>query len=202
MPKKHFLEIDKNLRVIDLCIRRLKKTQLTDKIFLCTTKRKEDYKFKAVCLNHKINLFKGDEKNVLKRFVDCAQKNSIDIIVRITADCPLIDPSIVDKCIKLHYQRKSQYTTNTLIFSYPKGLDVEVINIEALLKSQKLSKCKRNIEHVTPFIRKSKFFKHNLKFDKLRNRRWTLDYYKDYLYLQKVIKFFHLIFFFERFNKC
>ncbi len=192
LPKKHFLEIDKNLTVIDLCIRRLKKTKLTDKIFLCTTKRKEDYKFKAVCLNHKINLFKGDEKNVLKRFIDCAQKNSIDIIVRITADCPLIDPSIIDKCIKLHYQRKSQYTTNTLVFSYPKGLDVEVINFEALLKSQKLSKSKSNIEHVTPFIRKSRLFtKHNLKNSiNYGNRRWTLDYYKDYLYLQKVIKFF------------
>jgi len=104
----------------------------------------------------------------------------------------LIDSSIIDKCVRLHYKKKSQYTTNTLVFSYPKGLDVEIINLEVLLEAQKFSKSRYNKEHVTPYIRKSKLFRrYNLKNSiNYGNRRWTLDNYEDYQYLQKVMKFF------------
>ena len=94
---KHFLRVNSNLNVIDLCILRLKKTKLVKKIFLCTTKKKEDDKFKKVCKIHKINLCRGSNNNVAKRIIDCAKKNSVKIIVRITADCPIIDAKIVDK---------------------------------------------------------------------------------------------------------
>ena len=106
LPKKHFLKLNKNLNVIDLCIKRLKKAKLVNKIILCTTNKNEDYKFKYVCQKHKINLFRGDENNVLKRFIDCAKKNSINTIVRITADCPIIDPKLIDKCIYAHFKKK------------------------------------------------------------------------------------------------
>ena len=79
--------------------------------------------------------------------------------MRITGDCPIIDPKIIDNCIKLHFKNKSDYTTNTLKLSFPDGLDVEVININSLIKSQINSKNQFNIEHVTPYIRKSKIFK-------------------------------------------
>ena len=83
----------------------------------------------------------------------------IKTIVRITGDCPIIDPGLVDKCIQLHFKRKTDYTTNTLHLSFPDGLDVEVINLSALIKSQKISNTLHNREHVTPFIRESKLFK-------------------------------------------
>ena len=70
LPNKHFLEINSNLRIIDLCILRLKKTKLVSKIFLCTTKKKEDDKFKDVCKLHKIQLFRGSTNNVAKRIID------------------------------------------------------------------------------------------------------------------------------------
>ena len=98
LPNKHFLKINKKLRMIDLCILRLKKVKLTKKIFLCTTKKKDDDKFISICKKHKIKIFRGSENNVLKRFVDCAKKNSINHIVRITADCPIIDSKLIDKC--------------------------------------------------------------------------------------------------------
>ena len=85
LPNKHFLEINSNLRIIDLCILRLKKTKLVNKIFLCTTKKKEDDKFKDVCKLHKIELFRGSTNNVAKRIIDCAKENSIKTIVRITS---------------------------------------------------------------------------------------------------------------------
>jgi spore coat polysaccharide biosynthesis protein SpsF (cytidylyltransferase family) len=211
LPNKHFLKINSDLRVIDLCILRLKKTKLVDKIFLCTTKEKKDDKFKNICKQNNIEFFRGSTNNVAKRIIDCAIKNSINTIIRITADCPLIDPKIIDECIKLHFKKKSDYTSNTLKLTFPDGLDVEIINLKTLTKSQKISNSKLNKEHVTPFIKNSKLFKkYNYKnYINYSNRRWTLDYLKDYIFLKRVIKFFSPNIFFswgdliksERYNK-
>jgi spore coat polysaccharide biosynthesis protein SpsF (cytidylyltransferase family) len=192
LPNKHFLKINTKLYVIDLCIKRLKKTKLVKKIFLCTTKKKLDDKFKKITKLHKINLFRGSTNNVLKRYIDCAYENSIETIVRITADCPIIDPKLIDKCVELHFKNNCDYTTNTLKLSFPNGLDVEVIRLSSLIKSFKISKSKKNLEHVTSFIRSSKLFKkYNLKNNvNYSNRRWTLDYEKDYFFLKKVLTFF------------
>lgn len=192
LPNKHFLKINSRLRVIDLCILRLKKTKLVDKIFLCTTKKKNDRKFTKVCEENNIEIFQGSSNNVLKRLIDCAKQNSIKTIVRITGDCPIIDPVLVDKCIELHFKKRSKYTSNTLNRSFPDGLDVEIISIDALIKSQKLDKSLSNKEHVTPFIRKSKIFKKCFYENKVNygNRRWTIDYIKDFKFLKKIVKFF------------
>ena len=211
LPNKHFLKINTNLRFIDLCILRLKKAKLVKNIFLCTTKKKEDDKFKNVCKLHNIELFRGSTNNVAKRIIDCAKKNSIKIIVRITADCPIIDPRIIDKCIKLHLNKKSDYTSNTLKLTFPDGLDVELIDLNTLIKSQKISKSKYNKEHVTFFIKKSKLFK-KCNYKNLidySNRRWTLDNLKDYFFLKKVFSYFSKNIFFswrdlikaEKYNK-
>ena len=188
LPNKHFLEINSNYRFIDLCILRLKKSKLANKIFLCTTKKKEDYKFDNICNKHKIKLFKGSNINVAKRIIDCAKKNSIETVVRITADCPIIDPQLIDKCVKLHFNERSDYTSNTLKLTFPDGLDVEVIQLDALIRSQKISKSRNNKEHVTYFIRKSKLFKkiNYANHFNYSNRRWTLDKFEDYLYLKKL----------------
>tara|TARA_B100001057_G_scaffold498678_2_gene606534 strand:+ start:5543 stop:6232 length:690 start_codon:yes stop_codon:yes gene_type:complete len=192
LPNKHFLKITSSLRIIDLCILRLKKAKLVNKIFLCTTKKKNDDKFEKVCELHNINIYRGSENDVQKRLIDCAKKNSIKIIVRITADCPIIDPKLIDKCIKLHLKKKCDYTSNTLTLSFPDGLDVEIINLKSLLKSQRISKTNSNKEHVTTFIRESKLFK---KFNyknsiNYSDRRWTLDYQKDLVFLKKVTRHF------------
>jgi spore coat polysaccharide biosynthesis protein SpsF (cytidylyltransferase family) len=192
LPNKHFLKINSKYRIIDICILRLKKVKLVNNIFLCTTKKKEDYKFKSVSKKHKIKLFNGSNNNVANRIIDCAKQNFIQTIVRITADCPIIDPKLVDKCIELHFRKLSDYTSNTLKLSFPDGLDVEIFSLETLIEAQKLFKSKFNREHVTPFIRKSKRFKkfnfkNNIDYS---NRRWTLDNFKDYLFLKKVIKYF------------
>ena len=192
LPNKHFLKIFNNLRVIDLCILRLKKTKLVNKIFLCTTKKKEDDKFKKVCNRHKIEIFRGNTNNVAKRLINCAKENYIQTIVRITADCPIIEPNLIDKCVKLFLKKKKDYISNTLILSFPDGLDVEVFSLDVLIKSQNLSKTNYNKEHVTPFIiRSKKFKKYNYKNIKnYSDRRWTLDNLEDYLFIKKVFKYF------------
>ena len=128
-----------------------------------------------------------------KRFIDCAKKNSIKTIIRITGDCPIIDPNLIDDCVKLHLKKKSDYTSNTLKLSYPDGLDVEVFNYETLIKSQNLLKSKSNKEHVTTYMRKSKKFeKYNIKNRiNYSNRRWTLDNLEDFFFLKKVVNYFY-----------
>ena len=106
LPNKHFYKLNSKYSVIDICIRRLKKTKNINKIFLCTTKKSQDNKFSKVCNNHNIGIFRGSTNNVAKRIIDCAKKNSIKTIIRITADCPIIDPQLIDKCIELHYKKK------------------------------------------------------------------------------------------------
>lgn len=192
LPNKHFLKINSNFKFIDLCILRLKKTKLVNNIFLCTTKKKEDNKFINVCNLHGIELFRGSTNNVAKRIIDCAKEHSIEVIVRITADCPIIDPNIIDECIKLHLNKNNDYTSNTLNLSFPDGLDVEVFNLSALIYSQKKSKNNYNKEHVTPFIRRSKLFKRFSYKNRINysNRRWTLDNLKDNFFLKKIVKHF------------
>ena len=192
LPNKHFLKFNSKMKTIDLLILRLKKAKLVNKIFLCTTNEKNDLKFKKICTSHNIELCRGSTNNVLKRFIDCAKENSIETVIRITADNPLIDPKLIDECIKLHYKKNADYTTNTLKLTFPDGLDVEIININTLLKSQKISNTTSNNEHVTLHIRKSKIFKkHNYKNSKnYGNRRWTLDYIEDYSFLKRVVKYF------------
>lgn len=193
LPNKHFLKLSSDLKVIDLCILRLKKIKLIkNNIYLCTTNNKNDDKFKLVCKEHKINLYRGSEKDVLKRIINCANKFGVKTIVRITADCPIIDPNLVDKCIYLHLKEKNDYTSNIMKLTFPDGLDVEIIELKSLTKSYKISNSAYNKEHVTPFIRSSKFFKKkNLRSSiNYSNRRWTLDYYKDYIFIKKVVQFF------------
>lgn len=211
LPNKHFLRINSKLRVIDLCILRLKKAKLVNKIFLCTTKKIEDDKFKNVCKQHKIKLFRGSSNNVAKRIIDCAKVNNIQTIIRITADCPIIDPKLIDQCIKLHLNKKNNYTSNIMELSFPDGLDVEVIDLKSLIESQRISKSKSNQEHVTHYIRKSKMFKkfNLINYSDFSNRRWTLDKPNDFLFLKKVINYFLPNIFFswqdlikaEKFNK-
>lgn len=192
LPNKHFLKINSKLNVIDVCILRLKKSKFANNIFLCTTKKKEDDKFKNVCRKHKIKLFRGSNSNVAKRIIDCAKKNHIETIVRVTADCPIIDPKLIDRCINLHCKKESNYTSNVIEPSFPDGQDVEVINLKTLIYSQKINKSNRNKEHVTYFIRKSKIFKKfNFKNSiDFSNRRWTLDKFNDFLFLKRVVNYF------------
>ena len=188
LPNKHFLKIRPDLKIIDICILRLKKVKTVKKIILCTTKNTADNKFLKICKKHKINIFRGSEKNVSKRLLDCAKENSLKTIVRVTADCPIIDPTLIDKCIKLYNNKNCEYTSNVLELSYPDGLDVEVFSVNALNKSQKLSKKYYNKEHVTSFIRKSKKFnKYSIKNSvNYSNRRWTLDYLDDYIFKKSI----------------
>jgi len=178
--------------ILQYLIERLKKSKNIESLILATTKKKKDNAICKVAKKQKIQIFRGDEKNVLKRYYLCAKKNHSSIIIRITADCPLIDIKYVDELIKVFKKNKYDYLTN-LYFNYlPDGFHCEIFNFKTLENAFKSAKSFFDKEHVTSYIWKNpKKFKVNyFKGRKLKNFskkiRLTLDYYEDYLLIKKI----------------
>jgi len=182
--------------IIDIIISRLKKAKQLDKIVVATTTKKKDNKLIEHLIKKKIDFYRGSENDVLDRFHKAAKKFEADIIVRVTADCPLVDASIVDKFIKKLKQQKVDYVTNTLPPSYPDGLDVEVFTFKTLSKINKLANKlqRQNGGVILAYIRENKFFFNYINIicpiKNLRNLRITLDYKDDFELIKKIIKHF------------
>ena len=151
---------------------------------------KSDNRVHKIAKKYKLNSFSGSENNVLKRYYDCAKKFRLNTIVRITADCPLSDPKLVDKLIEYHFKKKSEYTSNVNPRTFPDGLDIEIIKFSVLKKYISKITNQGDLEHVTPFFRRSKNIKKiNYKSKKnLSKIRWTIDYKKDYDFIKKLFK--------------
>ena len=190
LPGKVFLKLN-NKPLIWWVISRLKRVKEINNIIIATTKRKEDDKLINWSKKNKINYFRGSQRNVLNRYYNCAKKFKGQIIVRITADDPLKDYSIVSKFIQILQKKKLDYVSNTIKPTFPVGLDVEVIRIEVLKNLNSLVKTNYDKEHVTQYlIRNYKKFKvMNVKYKQnLSQLRMTIDTKNDYLNLQKFFK--------------
>ena len=96
--------------------------------------------------------FRGDELDVLDRYYRAAQKFAADVIARITSDCPLIDPDLIDATIRSRLDRGADYASNALVHSYPRGLDVEVFTADALARAWSAAKENYQRIHVTPYL--------------------------------------------------
>ena len=176
-------------------IRRLKKVKQINQIILATTKNPIDNILVKEAKKNKIKFFRGEEDNVKKRVLDAAKKFNVKNIVGITSDCPIIDINLISQVIDTFKSNNVEFVSNCDFRSYPDGMDVAVYKIQALQKSYKLTKSKYYREHVTLFI------KHNKKIFKqinivapsnifLPNLGLTLDEYKDYILLKKIIEYF------------
>jgi glutamate-1-semialdehyde 2,1-aminomutase len=99
--------------------------------------------------------YRGSEHNVLQRYLAAAKAFDADVIVRITGDCPLIDPLIVSQTIQEFQKQGVEYLSNTNPPTFPDGLDVEVFTLTCLKKSESSDTSSFNTEHVTPFMRTS-----------------------------------------------
>ena len=115
------------------------------KLFLATTKLKKDTKILKVAKKLNIKVFLGSEKDVLSRYLDCSTKYNINNIIRLTSDCPLVDPKLIKKMISIYKKKNLDYLSNTLPpnkSSFPDGSDIEIFNSKALNIVNKLSKSK------------------------------------------------------------
>jgi len=154
LPKKVLKELPygSGITVLEQVIRRLKKSKLLDEIIVATTTNPEDDPIVKISEKEGIKYFRGSEKNVLERYYQCAKENKVDIIVRITSDCPCIDWNIVDMVVEEHLRNKADYTSNTIERTFPHGLDVEVVSFKALEKAYCEASEDFEKEHVCPYI--------------------------------------------------
>ena len=195
LPRKHLLEV-LGEPIINFLIERLKQIKLTDHIILATTINKKDDELVAIAKKKKISIFRGSNNDVLKRVVDCGKKFLLQKICLITADCPIIDPLLVEKSIIASYKNDKIDYINNAKLGLPNGMGCQIISYLALKKAFLGIKKFDEKEHVTLNIRRN-----NKKFKSLYirpkaenffpNLSITLDEYEDYLLIKKIIEYFN-----------
>ncbi len=191
LPGKVMLNIDEKNPVLYYVLEQLSSCKLIDKIIVATTTLDEDDVIKNFVNSMNVNIFRGSSNDVLDRYYQCAKKFSIDTIVRITADNPLIDPTIVDDMIKKFMSNSYDYLTNAHVRTFPYGTEVEVFSFKALEQAWKNAKKLSEREHVTPYFynNPNNFRIFNVEYSKnISNLRWTIDRKND-LSLVKLIIF-------------
>ncbi len=192
-----YLPYNSKITVLAQVIRRLKKSSMLNEIIAATTTDKVDEKIVDIAVGENIPFFRGSIDNVLERYYSAAVEYNLDMVVRVTSDCPCIDPGIVDQVILNHLESAADYSSNSLIRSFPHGLDVEVFNFNVLEKAYLEATHDFEREHVTPFIYKSNpesFKINNILADeqyKAPDIRITLDTIEDYALLCTVYDYLY-----------
>ncbi len=181
-----------DIPMIGILIKRLALAKNIDEILVATSEDKSNQVLIDYVNQLGYKSFIGSEKNVLERFFEAAKESQAENIVRITGDCPLVEPDIVDKVIQLYLDSGVDYASNIHPPTFPDGLDVEVFSFQSLEEAcQKVTE-HSDREHVTPFIRVSGLFKTiNLTNDiDLSHLRWTVDESADFDVISRVIHYF------------
>ncbi|MBX7088649.1 MAG: aminotransferase class III-fold pyridoxal phosphate-dependent enzyme [Leptospirales bacterium] len=179
--------------LIELLLLRLSRAKKIDRIILATSVDPRNQPLADCVRALGYEVYQGSENDVLDRYYQAALPHSPQTIVRITGDCPLIDPGIVDEVIGAFEEQQVDYLTNTLPPTYPDGLDVEVFTFAALKRAHEEGQKPVEREHVTPFIRNSGFFKlGNISYkEDLSSERWTVDEPEDFTVVEKIFQHFH-----------
>lgn len=176
-------------------VNRTRRAKSLDAVAVATTTQPADNVIVHLCQTQNWPYFRGSEEDVLDRYYQAALAFKADVIVRITSDCPLIEPEIIDRVVNefLYYYPEVEYVSNTLTHSFPRGLDVEVMSFDALKKAWQEDRNSAWREHVTPYI-----WRHPEKF-KIRNiandtdysyMRWTIDAIEDLTFVRKIYDHF------------
>ena len=192
LKNKILKKIHKNLTILDFLIIRLLKVFKSNKIIFALAKNPNNSKIINILDKYKIKYFEGSENNVLKRYFDCAKIFRVRNIIRVTSDCPLIDPYLVKKMYKNFQKNKTEYLANTLPEKnkkYPDGSDIEIFTFAALNKMYKLKLNKHDREHVTNKFWDSGKFKKKIFFSKLdfSQYRYSIDYQSDITVVKFII---------------
>lgn len=191
LPNKVMMPI-RGVPLVELLLLRLSKSQEIDQIVLATSTNESNQALVTHVTDLGYPCVQGSEDNVLDRFVQTARAHKADVVIRITGDCPLVDSDLVDESIRQFKQSKADYYSNTLIPTYPDGLDVEVFTFSALEKAWKQTESAFDREHVTPYLRESKQFTNaSMQYSEdLSELRWTVDEAEDFAVIEKIFQNF------------
>jgi spore coat polysaccharide biosynthesis protein SpsF len=174
-------------------IGRLRRASLINEVLIATTDSAADDVVVAECRKCSSPVSRGDEKDVLDRYFRAAQLSKAEIVVRITSDCPLLDPVVTDKTIAAFLESRPDYASNVIQRTYPRGLDTEVMSMAALERAWRQAHKPYEREHVTPYI-----YEHAGEFKLLSvtgdqdhsSHRWTVDTPEDLEFVRAVYERF------------
>lgn len=190
LPGKVLQELA-GIPALEILLTRLNRSTLINEICVATSHNEENNPLCALVSELGFNFIRGSESDVLDRFVIAANSTSADIVIRITGDCPLVDPVLVDDMIKHYINHKLTYLSNTNPPTFPDGLDVEIFSMDLLLNAATKAQDKFDREHVTPYIRRNLDtavnFLSEIDFSKVR---LTLDDKKDLHLLDQIFQHF------------
>ena len=165
--------------MLALQVERLRQSSTISRLVVATSDQNDDDSLVALCSEIDVECSRGSLNDVLDRFYRVALQTSASSIVRLTGDCPLCDPEVIDSAIRLHQDGQYDYTSNTIERTWPRGLDVEVIEFPKLRDIWREAKLPSEREHVT--LRIFNYFD-RYKVGKLVNPkgdfshlRWTVD---------------------------
>jgi len=190
LPGKVLSILDGQNTSLYFTINQLKNCKLIDKIVIATTDNNEDDVIEEFCNKNEVDCFRGNSKDVLDRYYNCAKKFSFSEILRVTGDCPLIDPSIVDEGISIFKKNIYDYVTNTFPRTFPDGNETEIFSFSVLENAFSNSVLPSEREHVTPYFRNEKKSFRIFNFtnnEDISYLRWTLDYKIDLELIKNII---------------
>lgn len=192
LPNKVLMELA-GKPALQWTIERTQLSKYLDEVIVVTSINKENIPIVNLCCNLGIRVFSGSENDVLDRFYQLSKLINPEYVVRITGDCPLYDPELLDWSIE-QLKEDSDYLAQKQPETFPDGLDIEILKYSALEKSWNQATLKSEREHVTQYIRKHpEMF--NLQsvscpLGDYGQERWTFDEQKDYEFLKKIYRYF------------
>lgn len=183
-------------KMLELLVERVKRCHMIDQIVISTTVNTADDELVKLAKRLRVGYFRGSESDVVERVVLAMKSARADVVVQLTGDCPLLDPEVIDQVIRIYLYNNFDYVSNTLVRSYPRGLDVQVSSFEILEESLKIAKDSAQHEHVYLSIYENpdKFRLFNVFADPELCRpdyRWTLDTRTDYDFINTIYRHFY-----------
>jgi len=182
--------LDKTL--LEYQIERVKRANTIDEIIIATTTKESDDQIVRLCQQLSIPYYRGSEEDVLSRYYEAATKFNVDVIVRLTSDCPIIDSNVINKVVGHYLENQNQYdyVSNTLTRTYPRGMDTEVLSYEGLKRDHEQARERTYREHVTAYIyhHPDQFRLCNVLNEKDESKhRWTVDTEEDFQLVERII---------------
>lgn len=172
-------------------IERLRRVQHANGIVIATTTNAADDAIAVLCAQLGVPCHRGSEQDVLSRYADAARLHGANVVVRITSDCPLIDPVLIDRLIATYAEGLSDYVSNMLPPTWPYGMAVEVFSVAALEQAHAEATQAAEREHVTPFLywRPERYRLRNVESPvDLSHHRWTVDTPEDYELVRRLFE--------------
>ncbi len=178
--------------MLEFEIERLRRMKSKLPIMIATTRLADDDPTVVLAQRLGLSFYRGSESDVLSRYYEAAKSAQVDAIVRVTADCPLIDPEVVEEIYSFFAATRADYASNTINRTYPRGLDAEVFTFKALEEAYKEATTSYDREHVTPFIRNKptryKVQSLSLVSEDFAKHRWTVDTEEDFELIRRIFE--------------